>query len=76
MHTGDPDYDIEVTEMIVKNLDSTYYEAGLDEVVADTTQINDEKKKLILGILKNMRIFDGALVHWYTDTVATHQNIY
>ena len=52
MKTADPASTIEATERMVKNLNSTYAKADLNQVANNATQLNAEERTQLLSIVK------------------------
>ena len=57
MQTVEPVSTREDTERPVKILDSNYTKAYLEQVFANVTQMNDEDRTELLGILNYLRYF-------------------
>ena len=67
MHTAEPVYTREATEMIVKNIYSTYVKSYHEQLAANATQLNSEDKTQLLGLINDFDgLFDGTLEEWDT----------
>ena len=70
IHTEEPVSTREVTEGLVKILDITYAKTDLEQVAANTSQINYEEKTQLLRLLKKFQyLFGGTLGDWDTEPV-------
>ena len=70
MQTVELDSTIEATERTVKILDSTYEKADLNQVADNTTQLNNDERTQLLGLLEDFEeLFNGTLGYWATDPV-------
>ena len=55
---------------MVKILNSNYAKADLEQVFANSRQLNSEKKLCYLSLSRTSRtFFDGTLGDWATETV-------
>ena len=54
----------EATERVVKILDSKYEKANLDKIVANTKNLDEDQKQMLLKLL-----FNGTLGRWNTTLV-------
>ena len=62
MQTAEPDYTKVATEILEKNLDSTYAQAVLKQVANNATKKNSEERTQLLRLLKDSKdLFDGTL---------------
>ena len=62
MQTAEPVYSGVDTDMLVKILVVAYMKAYLEQVDANTTQLNSEERPQLLRILNNFEdLFDGTL---------------
>ena len=70
MQTAEPASTGEVTELMVKILDRTYENTGLEQVFANASQLNADERNLLLSLLEDFEdLFDGTLGDWATDPV-------
>ena len=75
MQTAEPASVKEVTDRLVKILDSTYVNSDLKQVVDNTTHLNAAERTQLIRILKYFEdLFDGTLGDWYTDPVDLELN--
>ena len=51
-----------------ENIENTYVKADLNQVVNNTSQMNAEKRTLLLSLLKYLEdLFDGTSCDWFTE---------
>ena len=63
MQTVEPDSTIEATKIVVKILNSAYGNYYLDKVAADSDQIDKNKCKKLLSLLKDVWRNPGKMGH-------------
>ena len=55
---------------MLNNIEITYETVDLEHVYDNATQMNDEEKNQLLGIIQVFeKCFDGTLGDWYSDPV-------
>ena len=75
MQTAEPASTRENTKRIMKILDSTYMKADLEQLVANTSQLNAEERILLLSLLKDFKdLFYGTLGNWATEPIDLELN--
>ena len=68
MQTVEPVSTREVTDRMVKIINSTYEKEYLKKVADNTTYLNDEERTQLLSTLEDFEyLFDGTLGEWATD---------
>ena len=68
MQTAEPYCTWEATELMVKILYSTYAKAYLEQVVANSIQMNSEGRNVLLSLIDHFEdLFGGTLCDWSTD---------
>ena len=75
IQTAEPDSNREANERLVKILDSTYAKADLEQLVANSTQLNDGDRTQLIILLKDSEyLFGGTLGAWDTESVNLELN--
>ena len=75
IQTAEPDSTREANERLVKILDSTYAKADLEQLVANSTQLNDGDRTQLIILLKDSEyLFGGTLGAWDTESVNLELN--
>ena len=75
MQTTEPYSMRETTDSLFRIVDSTYMKADLEQLVANTSQLNAEERILLLSLLKDFKdLFYGTLGNWATEPVDLELN--
>ena len=75
MHTEEPVSPRGATERLIKILDITYVKAEIEQVPANTTQLNHEERNQLLRPIRDFEdLFDGTLGYWDIEPVDLEVN--